>query len=78
MFYFQVNFQGLLGGGDLGEIANQIISDMIPGLVEELKPTLLPTVIDFIVELANEKLDGITLQDILDLINGGSGGIKRV
>jgi hypothetical protein len=49
---------------------------MIPDLVEELKPTVLPGVIQVIVDLANEKLDGITLQDILDLINGG--GVKRV
>jgi hypothetical protein len=49
---------------------------MIPNLVQELKPTLLPTVIETIIDLANEKLDGITLQDILDLINGG--GVKRV
>jgi len=49
---------------------------MIPDLLEELKPTLLPDVIELIIELANEKLDGVTLQDILDLLNGG--GTKRV
>jgi len=72
----KVNLEGLLGGGDLGDIANQIVSDMIPDLVEELKPTLLPDIIQLVIDLANEKLDGLTLQDLLDLINGG--GVKRV
>jgi hypothetical protein len=49
---------------------------MIPDLLEELKPTLLPDVIQLVIDMANELLDGVTLQDILDLINGG--GAKRV
>jgi hypothetical protein len=49
---------------------------MIPDLVEELKPTLLPQISQLVIDLANEKLDGLTLQDLLDLINGG--GAKRV
>jgi len=49
---------------------------MIPDLLEELKPTVLPDVIQLILDLANEKLEGLTLQDLLDLINGG--GAKRV
>jgi hypothetical protein len=49
---------------------------MIPDLVEELKPTLIPEVTKVIIDLPNEKLDGITLQDIMDLIN--NGGVKRV
>jgi len=72
----EVNFEGLLGGGDLGELVNEIISDMIPDLLEELKPTVLPDVIQLILDLANEKLGDLTLQDLLDLINGG--GAKRV
>jgi len=48
---------------------------MIPDLLEELKPTLLPDIIQIVIDLANEKLDGLTLNDILDLINGG--GAKR-
>jgi len=72
----KTNLEGLLGGGDLSDIANQIISDMVPDLLEELKPTLLPDIIQLVIELANEKLDGVTLQDILDLINGG--GVKRL
>jgi len=50
---------------------------MIPSLLEELKPTLLPDVIQLLIDLANEKLDGVTIQDILDLISGG-GAAKRI
>jgi hypothetical protein len=49
---------------------------MIPDLFEQLKPTLLPDIIQAVIDLANEQLDGLTLQDILDLINGG--GARRV
>jgi hypothetical protein len=75
-FQFQINFEGLLGGGDLGDLANQIVSDLVPDLVEELKPDVLPGIIESVKDLANEKLDGVTLQDILDLISGG--GLKKL
>jgi hypothetical protein len=74
-FSFQANFEGLLGGGDLGDVANQLISDLIPDLVEQLKPTVLPGLIESVVNLANGFLGELTLQDLLDLINGG--GAKR-
>jgi hypothetical protein len=44
--------------------------------VTELKPTVLPDIIAAVIDLANEKLKDITLQDILDLINGG--GLKKL
>ncbi|GFG38758.1 hypothetical protein Cfor_07052, partial [Coptotermes formosanus] len=72
----KVNFEGLLGGGDLGDLANEIVSELIPDLVTELKPTVLPDIIAAVIDLANEKLKDITLQDILDLINGG--GLKKL
>lgn len=69
-FYFQVDLEGLLGGGDLGELANEAVSKMIPELLEQLKPDFLPYVTEQVIELANGLLEGVTLQDILDLING--------
>jgi hypothetical protein len=70
-FYFQTNIEGLLGGGDLSDVLNEIISDLVPEVFEEAKPTLLPVITDVIINLANEKLDGLTLSDLLDLINNG-------
>jgi Haemolymph juvenile hormone binding protein (JHBP). len=70
-FYFQVELEGLLGGGDLGDLANEAVSEMIPGLLEELKPEFLPYINEQVIELANGLLEGVTLQDILDLISGG-------
>jgi hypothetical protein len=71
-FNFQTNFEGLLGGGALSDLANEIISDLAPELFEEIKPELIATVTEEIIKKANELLDGVTLQDILDLINGSS------
>lgn len=39
-----VNLEGLMGGGDLNEYFNQMLSDMIPLLFEEFWPTYKPTV----------------------------------
>ncbi|PNF29373.1 hypothetical protein B7P43_G07836 [Cryptotermes secundus] len=73
----KTDFKGLLGDDeDLSNLINEIISDLAPELFEELKPSVLPVVADAIVNLANEKLEGVTLQDLLDLINGG--GLKKL
>lgn len=69
-FYFQVDLEGILGGGDLGVLVNEAISEMIPDLLEELKPDFLPYITEQVIELANGLLEGVTLQDILDLISG--------
>lgn len=72
IFHFQTDFKGLLGDNeDLSNVVNEIISDLAPGLFEEVKPSILPKIADVIIDVANEKLDGLTLQDLLDLINGG-------
>lgn len=77
LLYFQTDFKGLLGDDeDLSNLINEIISDLAPELFEEVKPSVLPAVADVIVNLANEKLEGVTLQDLLDLINGG--GLKKL
>jgi hypothetical protein len=72
LFYFQTNIEGLLGGGDLSDVLNEIISDLAPDVFEEAKPSLLPVVTEAIINLANEKLDGVTLSDLLNIINGGN------
>jgi hypothetical protein len=70
IFYFQTDFKGLLGDDeDLSDVVNEIISDLAPDLFEEVKPSVLPKVADVIINLANEKLDGVTLQDLLDLLS---------
>jgi hypothetical protein len=74
-FYFQTNFEGLLGGGDLSDLVNEIISELVPELFEDLKPEVLPVITETIINLANELLDGKTLQDLLDLINNGGSKI---
>jgi hypothetical protein len=69
-FYFQTDFKGLLGDDEeLSDLINQIISDLAPDLFEEVKPSVLPKIADVIIQVANEILDGVTLEDLLDLIN---------
>jgi len=65
----KVNFENLLGGGVLGDIANDFISEELPNLVEANKGPILLEVAALIKDIANERLVGITLDDLLDLIN---------
>ena len=71
MFFLclQVNFENLLGGGILGDIANDFISSELPGLVDSNKGPILEDIAVEIRRIANEKLVGVTLEDLLDLIN---------
>jgi hypothetical protein len=62
--------EGLLGGGILGDLANDILSSTVKEIWDAEKSNILPVVIEEIIKVANELLDGVTLQDILDLING--------
>ncbi|PSN55967.1 hypothetical protein C0J52_02147 [Blattella germanica] len=68
----ETHIEGLLGGGELSDLINEVIADIAPDVFEEAKPTLIPILSEAVVSLANEKLDGMTLQDLLNLINGGS------
>jgi len=65
----RVNFENLLGGGVLGDIANDFISEELPDLVEANKGPLLLELAALIKDIANERLVGVTLDDLLDLIN---------
>jgi hypothetical protein len=59
-----------MGGGFLGEIANGFISSELPYFVETNKyPILLGLAAKF-KGIANEKLVGLTIDDLLNLING--------
>jgi hypothetical protein len=68
-FCLQVNFENLLGGGTLGDIANDFVSSNLPSLVDSNKGPILLEISEKIKSIANEKLAGLTLEDILDHIN---------
>jgi hypothetical protein len=53
----------------VGDIANDFISEELPDLVEANKGPILIELEAAIKDIANEKLVGVTLQQLLDLIN---------
>jgi hypothetical protein len=59
-----------MGGGILGEIANDFISSKLPYLVETNKGPILLGLATKLKGIANEKLVGLTIDDLLNLING--------
>jgi len=63
------NFENLMGGGVLGEIANDFISSELPNLVETNKGPILEDLAATLKQLIKEKVGDITLDDLLNLIN---------
>lgn len=70
VLFSQVRFEGLLGGGAAGDLANDLINQLIPSLWEDVKGDIVTAAAEAIKNLANGLLEGVTLEDILDLING--------
>ncbi|KAJ9582714.1 hypothetical protein L9F63_022955 [Diploptera punctata] len=64
------NIEGLLGGGDVSVLLNDVISDVAPDLLQDAKASILPMISEQVIKLANEKLVGVTVSDLLGLING--------
>lgn len=59
-----------MGGGEMAVIVNQMIMDMAPILFDQMKQPLLDSVLGKLIVLANSQLQGLTLQDLIDLILG--------
>ena len=49
---------------------NEVIDDVAPQLLQDAKATLLPILSDEVIKLANEKLVGVTVTDLLGLLTG--------
>jgi len=58
-----------LGGGDLGAIANDYISQELPNLVEANKAPILADLVVLLKDLFNPALGKYTYDDLLALIN---------
>jgi hypothetical protein len=67
-----------MGGGLLGEIANDFISSELPYLVETNKGPILLDLAETVKGIANEKLVGLTIDDLLNLINGAKKSINVI
>jgi len=63
------NFENLMGGSTLGDIANDFISSELPNLVDQNKGPLLESLTATLKNLITEKVGDITLDDLLSLIN---------
>ncbi|XP_068086548.1 uncharacterized protein [Anabrus simplex] len=67
---FKTDIAGLMGGGELSDVLNQVIDEFILTAAEKYKPEVAGVISDLIISVANKLLDGVTLGDILGLING--------
>lgn len=59
------NFQNLLLGGELGDLMNYIIGDMVPFVVRNQQAEVSAGIEEIVLEVANAYLEGKTLEDLL-------------
>lgn len=62
------NFQNLLLGGEFGDLMNYVIGDMIPFVVRNQQAEVTAAVEQMVLVRANESLEGMLLEDLLDHI----------
>jgi hypothetical protein len=65
----QVNFENLLGGSSLGDIANEFIFGYLPNIVGNNEGPVSLEISEAIKDVASERLVGVTLGDLLKLVN---------
>jgi hypothetical protein len=59
-----------MGGGEMAAIVNQMIMDLAPTIFDEIKEPLIKAVLGKFIVLANSLLEGLTFQDLIDIILG--------
>ncbi|CAB3370567.1 Hypothetical predicted protein [Cloeon dipterum] len=69
------NLEGLMGGGSMAEMVNQMIMDFAPTIFNEIKAPIISAFVGRVVAFANSMLQGLTFDELLDIILG-IGGAK--
>ncbi|KAK2723163.1 uncharacterized protein LOC136033967 [Artemia franciscana] len=59
------NFEGLLGGGDLGSEINEMISSLATSIINSIIPLITTPLSDAIVNFLNKAFEGINIWDIV-------------
>lgn len=54
----------------MAAIVNQMIMDLAPTIFDEIKEPLINAVLGKFIVLANSLLEGLTFQDLIDIILG--------
>lgn len=62
------NFENLLMGGELGDLMNYIIGDMVPFVVRNQQAEVTALLEQLVLEVVNESLEGVLLEELLERI----------
>lgn len=63
-----MNIQGILGGGDLGELINKVTQDLIPSLLVSYQSEINESLRDYLLPKINPYLNSISLEDLEKLM----------
>lgn len=66
--FSQTNIQGILGGGELSNVINAMVMDLVPGFFRTFEDQISVTLSNFLLPRINPLLSGLTLDDIRNLL----------
>lgn len=67
-YYFQTNIQGMLLGGDLSDLLNEVIQDIVPSILRNFPEGMSNLLSAAIFPMANRFLATRTMEDLLNLL----------
>lgn len=65
---FQLDIEGILGGGDLGAVINKATQDLIPSLLFNFESQISAFLNAFLLPRLNPFLNQLTLEDLANLM----------
>ncbi|CAG2064857.1 unnamed protein product [Timema podura] len=65
---FQLQFDGLVGGGVAGRLVNRLINELADTIMRESKPYVVEAITSAVINNVNDLILGLTLRDILEWI----------
>ncbi|CAL8091481.1 unnamed protein product [Orchesella dallaii] len=68
-----IKLEGLLGGGELGDLINEIINAVGLNIVTIVETVLHKTIADTLLLIINQQLEGVTLVDLIGGLIPGPG-----
>lgn len=66
--FLQTEIEGLLGGGDLGVLVNELFKDMLLLIIDKGYALVSASIKDNYLPRANEFMNGKTLMEVLELL----------
>ncbi|XP_012270843.1 uncharacterized protein LOC105694585 [Orussus abietinus] len=65
-----LDLKEFMGGGEVGEVMNEVLESLTPEALQIVKPEVLPKVQDYVATKANETMRNLTTRDVIRILLG--------